>query len=791
MTILFTFLYTNNMTNKIKNQKDQLAKLMATEDITVVHRNIPTAYFDIKNRILACPTFKDDISNELYDLFMGHEVGHALHTPYEGVHSALEKNRTLKGYLNVVEDVRIESAIKDKFAGLRKSFYTAYNELMERDFFGIKGRNLQELSLIDKINLITKVGSRVSIQLTDEEQVFLDKCYACKTWEDVERVANEIYEWSKENETRDETDESLVPQSIDFDGDEDEDEDGTESEMDWDSEESDEELEGDSLPDLNMEGEESTEDSEENAQEGESDSNDESKPTGSYVGGKEGGYGTHDDEDGARESITEHNAHNNEGDYISDVAHIKSQIDLPKIFKDKKEEINNIEVSYKDVLKDWREFWNKEEDKKRKPRGIIAGKHLVDKNKKIVSHMVKEFEMKQTAQRSKYATTGKTGKLDMNRLAKYQIVDDVFKRAIYLPEGQNHGVNVMLDWSGSIANEAQDLLEQTIILAMFCRKSNIPHRMYLFSDSYDTSTDDYNWRRDDANLLTIASDEMSNREWTEMLVNLGTLWTNFTFQRNFRNQEKVIETWNGLFGEVDEKPIDQYYTWFDSHVYPRGYRLGGTPLDQTLVAMRNLLPKFNNQYNIEKSILTVITDGYSHRADLLGKTAEENKIIEEQQGDDDYYWRTPISREIIDPYSKRIHDYEKGKGYGSNSFRNTANLLEWLSKECGVIITGYFVLGKKRDIYNLMHDATEGQNIQYDVDDVWKDIRKGGYILNCHGYNKLFITSASAIGVDGNDELDDDLVDAKKTRVLAAFKRNQKSKNTSRFLTNEFIKEIA
>jgi hypothetical protein len=64
-------------------------------------------------------------------------------------------------------------------------------------------------------------------------------------------------------------------------------------------------------------------------------------------------------------------------------------------------------------------------------------------------------------------------------------------------------------------------------------------------------------------------------------------------------------------------------------------------------------------------------------------------------------------------------------------------------------------------------------------------------VVNCHGYNKLFITSASSIGTEGTDELDEELVDAKKVRVLAAFKRNQKSKTTSRFLTNEFIKEIA
>ena len=111
------------MTEKLKTQKDNLAKLMAGENLTVVHRKTPTAYFDLKNRLLCCPIFKDDISPELYDLFMGHEVGHALNTPYEGLHSTLQENRTLKGYLNVVEDVRIESAIKNKFQGLRKSFY--------------------------------------------------------------------------------------------------------------------------------------------------------------------------------------------------------------------------------------------------------------------------------------------------------------------------------------------------------------------------------------------------------------------------------------------------------------------------------------------------------------------------------------------------------------------------------------------------------------------------------------------------------------------------------------------
>ena len=101
-----------------------------------------------------------------------------------------------------------------------------------------------------------------------------------------------------------------------------------------------------------------------------------------------------------------------------------------------------------------------------------------------------------------------------------------------------------------------------------------------------------------------------------------------------------------------------------------------------------------------------------------------------------------------------------------------------------------FVCSKKGDAVQVIREA-EKVSYETDVDDAWRQARKGGFILEAHGYNKLFITAAANIGVDGSDELDDELVDAKKTRVLAAFKKNQKSKTTSRFLTNEFIKEIA
>jgi len=798
------------MTETKRNQKDQLAKLMATENITIVHKPIPTAYFDVKNRILACPTFKDDISDELYDLFMGHEVGHALNTPYEGLHNALTKNKTLKGYLNVVEDVRIEKAIKNKFQGLRKSFYTAYNELMEKDFFGLKGKDLNTLSCIDKINLITKCGSRVQIELTDQEQKFLDMAEACVTWEDVEVCAEEIYNWSKENETRDESDEAIVPKMFQLDDEdlEDEDMEGEDSDggeeyednyEDGSSDEDDSEDDEDKLPEAPEYGE-GNQDIEGDEDEVEEEEKSEKKTTGTS---KEGGVASpedYDGENGARESTTEHHAHNNEEMFLEDSPAWREQINLRDTFKNNDMDII---IGHNQVLSDWKKYFNEyaknntsKEFEHNMSKIQFTAKKLIDKNKKIVAHMVKEFEMKQTAQRSVKAFSGKTGKLDMNKLAKYQIVDDVFKRVTYLPDGQNHGLNVLLDWSGSISNSCAELLEQAIILSEFCRKANIPHRVYLFSDAYQRG--EWSSMGDEGFLVELFSNEMNNKKYKEMMVNVAALWMcHFLGKLGWRGSEKTAKAHNTFYDwdsgfAIDH--IDQPYFWFDTDIRPMQYRLGGTPLDHCLIALRKILPEFNSAYGVEKSILTVITDGFSHGSPWLRRDSDEKYAWCKEQGID--AWDVQTVEEIIDPFSNKVFEYSgatshRGRYYNASNFKKTQNLLSWLSKTCNVTVTGYFVLDKKRDMGDLM-GFTSLKDTWWDNDrQIWAEIRKNGLVVDCHGYNKMFLTATSSLGVDGSDELDDDLVDAKKSRVLAAFKKNQKAKTTSRFLTNEFIKEIS
>ena len=136
--------------------KDRLAKLLATENITVRHSaSASTASFDVKDRVLTLPVWAN-LSAAVVDMMTGHEVGHALWTPLDGWKEALDE-MIHKGILNIVEDARIEKKIKRKYPGIVKPFLDGYKELYNKQFFG--STPFDELTFIDRINLFYTIFS--------------------------------------------------------------------------------------------------------------------------------------------------------------------------------------------------------------------------------------------------------------------------------------------------------------------------------------------------------------------------------------------------------------------------------------------------------------------------------------------------------------------------------------------------------------------------------------------------------------------------------------------------------
>ena len=169
----------------LQNQSS-VAKLLATENITVTHnKNLKTAHFDIKHRVLALPVWENK-GKVVYDMLVGHEVSHALYTPQNDFEIFVAKyGRNNFDVLNIIEDIRIERLIQKKYAGMPRIFNGAYKDLYESDFFEIADKNLNDLLFIDRLNLKGKLRNLVDIEFNDEEKSLYESCLKADTFEEV------------------------------------------------------------------------------------------------------------------------------------------------------------------------------------------------------------------------------------------------------------------------------------------------------------------------------------------------------------------------------------------------------------------------------------------------------------------------------------------------------------------------------------------------------------------------------------------------------------------------------
>jgi hypothetical protein len=428
--------------------KSLLAKLMATENLTIEQRNTNTAAFDVKNRILTVPILDKNISGYLYDLFLGHEVGHALYTPLEGMTKAYEAKIPM-GIMNVLEDSRIERKIKNKYPGIRSSFVRGYRELIDKDFFGTAGADLNEMNFIDRVNLYTKGGASQGIKFTEVERNLVTKIESTETYEDVINLAYEVMAYMKEE--AEEKQFNLPDFEEDPDGD-------FESEGYEDSDEFDDEQLMEKFGQPNQNADENSDKADE---EGKSENV-----------GREGG-------DTVGEELKSH----------TDSAYRKNE---SKLFdKGNKHfyygNINDVDLS-KAILP-YKQLWQNYKDDMAR-YGLIGTdtygfNKIRNDAKKVVGYLAKEFELRKNADQQKRASIAKTGELNLNKVYAYKFTEDIFKRMTVLPDGKSHGLVMFLDWSGSMSDNMQNTIKQLVNLVMFCKKVNIPYEVYAFTSEHN------------------------------------------------------------------------------------------------------------------------------------------------------------------------------------------------------------------------------------------------------------------------------------------------------------------
>jgi hypothetical protein len=762
--------------SNIQNQKSGLAKLLATENLTIQHQKIPTAAFDPKNRVLYCPIWQD-MSGDLYDLLMGHEVGHALDTPSDGWHDAVHSmGKNYKAFLNVVEDARIEKRQKRRYPGLRSSFIKGYEELLKRNFFGIQDRDINTMTFIDRLNIFTKSSYTMDIQFTDEELVMIEKVKECETWDDVLRVTNEVWNYSKEEQQQNELLEEYAPRSYQYDdgdGDDSETGDGDgDTETDGESNEP-----SKSKGELDEDGEE-TEGSGNGDQDGDDDAEDEDDELSDIINRRKESAGT--DEDFEPTCETDDNFRKNESSLIAAKAREYVYLDIPT------PNLQRIVTPAKRVQELLTEAFTAQ-------CGTVAYSSSANelytefrrKNERYISLLAKEFEMRKAASKFAKAKVSETGDIDVNKIYKYQIDDNIFKKIMRVPKGKSHGMILLLDKSGSMASNLSASYEQILVLAMFCRKVNIPFTAYGFGNARGVRNMDYpgeingdfdkdgNYTRGHSsgcfteNVNEIRCSEVYLREM------INSKMSNAEFSKSVKNILCLMDAWAHRYGAQGK------------FMRPQCDGLSNTPLSEALIAMQPIIKEFRRINSLDIVNTTIVHDGdadticwYNAHNDLKAKyfeSSNQNVFLVDKKN------KVQVNLSLSDD------DVREG-------------ICEWLQKTTGTKIVGFYLTpvssakaALKRRLYTDDLNAVRHQFHQANevIAKYVKRLKKEKYLESKNvGYDSFYILPA------GNDlAIDDETFEvsgkATASTLTKAFMKFNKSRQINRVLVSRFITQIA
>ena len=722
--------YNIRMTSTKTNiqSKSILARLLANEDISVIHSpEAETASFDTRDRVLTLPCWKD-MGNSLYDMLVGHEVAHALYTPTgDGwVDSIDEIARDLgidgglvKMYVNVVEDARIERMIKSAFPGLRRDFFDAYVDLLNRDLFGIANTDPKDLPLIDRVNLHYKLGlhANISIPFHVTEQVWIDRIDTLQSWNDVLACVRDMMESLADEQEESEENDTDNPETGNGEGDTPEDgtpENGTPEDGDT--------GEGDT-----GEGDDDTDtpEGDSGSGEGSEDNSDSNDPGQTINKGKNRGIDAPITEDAVSKASSEARDDSVDG-YCKPNDQELPTVDLDKCI-----------VGYRKI---YRELFAHCASNGYWAQNVIRTNEFVAKSRKVVNVLAKQFEMKKQADAHKRVQTAKTGTLDTVKMMNYKFTDDIFRKAATVREGKNHGLVMFLDWSGSMCDGIEQTMDQMVQLVLFCKKVNIPFEVYAFSteaqktDMWSDMAVDPNGYYDhpvsktgmsDFALLNIFSSKMTKAEFDASIVGARYL----------------AESVN------NHAPC------------PREYRLGGTPLDEAIVAAFTLIPRFREENRVQIVNTVFMTDGCSNG----------NQI-----GVNDYL---------------RI----KGKRMGVQGTTGcaTGNLMELLQKTTGTNAIGMFLSNVSNTRFAGTWETSHYFNTFEEKEHAAKTWKDDNYAIstNSRGYAEHFMIKGNK-KVENNG-LEDLPENASNTRIKNAFLKSAGAKMTSRVVLNRFIDIIA
>ncbi len=799
------------------------AKLLATENISVTHSSIDQAYFDLVKRNLNLPFWNEP---QCADMLIGHEVGHALFTPTEEWMSLKTKdndrNDVPLSFYNVVEDIRIERMMQEKYPGLTTAFIRGYRVMKAKKIFGDEideNRThiaIEDYNFADRLNIAAKLRSLINVDFKPEEQVYIDMAHNAKTWSEVKTAAEAIYDFVKDEiDTLKNLLQSLgqCDDAGQSDGQnteakpskgksDEEGEEGEEGEQGKGEQGKGEQGKGDREATVSEQQDaefsngsstkEEDDDDFDDYRDNEGDGDTDSDADGEGLDGDETSGA--DTEDGKAKTVVGGEASDQAEmpKYGTEGGHMvgtKGGVD-PRKMKPEALELGSVTADEfdKNVSQNMVERhdngklvtistgFNKHQIentiipynrvKNARNQSLKPERELTQtfrkENKEAVATIAREFEMRKAAYMYARASTSKTGSLDMSRLHSYKHSEDIFLQTTKLAEAKNHGVVMVIDYSGSMASVIAKVLSQALQLAMFCEKTNIPFAIYGFGNGHGGNRNGQRAQvsRENAShvgcfTFELLSSQMGKKTYDEAFGVLVRQWAAL---------DKIPSATTGY----------HYRSHYDKNALVGYESLQGTPLNESLIALHDICKKFRARHQIQKMTLVTLTDGDGNALKFPSGRPDKlyihGKELDVGYCDDDAYYTD---------YTEALINNIRSLGY-VDKIINFFLVDSYYSPR-----SDKFTAGCKSDDKSIINDYRTKQRAH---------MRKYGCTMveDYQGYDlKIFIPGNSdALSGSSDEDLDLD-VNESRSKQIAAFKKFAGSKKRNRIIASKIAEIIA
>lgn len=717
------------------NVKSHLARLLAKENIEIRHGEYKTAFFDVEKRVLGLPLWKDR-GTDVYDLLVGHEVGHALYTPKEGWHESVVKLGVPRAFVNVIEDIRIEKKIQRTYPGLVGSFQRGYKQLVQENFFDTEGKDLEEYGILDRLNLKAKCGQLIPVEFSDDEMPIVSKAMDVETWDDVLEVCKLLMEYVETQENDDEDDQEgmfKVPVSG-MDGDSESSGDDAGQDADQTGDEDSSEASG---SDNSDQAQGSDEAESIPAADGQSEIEDEDLDTVQL--GNEAGEPSQEFGENKYRVKTDEAYRSNEESLLEDLNNAPTYVrDLSK------DQLDQMMISYAKLSAKRKEMDKFEEWY---PTRTSRIKQDYDTfllgTKNVVNVMAREFEMRKAAFQYSRGSIAKTGKIDPIRLHSYRYNEDIFNRVINLADAKSHGMVLFLDMSGSMHVNINHVVEQLIFLTQFCKKVNIPFVVYGFtSNSYENQSANPGYgaiNTEHVRIIEFVSSKLSKRDYADAIYQL--------YLRAQMNNFYHYET------------------------------MGSTPLNETLMAAHRIIPEFQRSHGVQKVATVLLTDGDASRFDFGWDRRDTESYANRVDRLGGYGVRVQVGRKVV-----------LSKQAGGKTSMSTG-LIESLKQQTGCTVIGFHIPGSNRDFWSFLYR----RGVEYTKLNEYKRVfgRQKSIVINdLGGYDELYIIKGGKY-LSTDEEEFEVKEEAKKGEITRAFKKFTSGKKQNRIVMTAFAKQVA